>query len=321
MREETDVGSALPAAVTARDLWTSAAAPGVFGAWECRLPAQALSWTDGVYDLFGLARGSTLSRSMTLEHYREDSRREMERLRSEAIRTGRGFALDCRIRTPRGEDRWMRLLVGVGRENGRVTRIFGSKQDVTAEKTMWSGLSAAARGEPQTALQGSSGLAQRLREAVRGERTAQADLALAIVDVDGDGKLEERFGHAAASEALRCMNARLARLFPDALLMETIGPGCFALLLHLPGGQRTLAPTLDGAQTLLARPISHGSQTVVPVMAIGAALSNASHRDDPGKFVAEAEAALLAAKSAGPGRCRIFGGVVTLPVPAGAARH
>ena len=47
----------------ARRLYDQAALMAGIGAWECRLATSELSWTDGVYDLFGLARGSTLHRA------------------------------------------------------------------------------------------------------------------------------------------------------------------------------------------------------------------------------------------------------------------
>ena len=39
------------------------------GAWECNLKNEELIWTDGVYDLFELPRGSTLARASIVDLY------------------------------------------------------------------------------------------------------------------------------------------------------------------------------------------------------------------------------------------------------------
>ncbi len=104
------------------------------GVWECDLATEALTWTDGVYDLFELPRGSPLERARIVALYDEESRREMEKLRAEAIATGDSFSLDIHIRTAKGNERWIRLTADVEREDGRPVRIFGTKQDITAEK-------------------------------------------------------------------------------------------------------------------------------------------------------------------------------------------
>ncbi len=104
------------------------------GVWECDLATEALTWTDGVYDLFELPRGSPLDRAEIVRLYDEESRLEMERLRARTIRDGGSFSLDIHITTAKGNDRWIRLTGDVERENGRSVRIFGTKQDITAEK-------------------------------------------------------------------------------------------------------------------------------------------------------------------------------------------
>jgi two-component system sensor kinase FixL len=105
------------------------------GVWECDLATEALTWTDGVYDLFELPRGFPLERARIVQYYDEESRREMERLRARTIRDGGSFSLDVHIRTAKGNERWLRLTADVERENGRSVRIFGTKQDITAEKS------------------------------------------------------------------------------------------------------------------------------------------------------------------------------------------
>ena len=104
------------------------------GVWECDLATNALTWTDAVYDLFELPRGSPVRRSDIVERYEANSRREMERLRAEAVRNGTGFSLDVRIRTARGKDKWTRLTADIEQEGGRSVRIFGTKQDISEEK-------------------------------------------------------------------------------------------------------------------------------------------------------------------------------------------
>lgn len=102
------------------------------GLWECNLQDNALSWTAGVFDLFGLPRGVAIERDEITALYAESSRAAMERLRAHAIKHRRGFTLDAEILPVNGPPRWMRLIaapVCVGRQ---VVRLHGIKQDVSA---------------------------------------------------------------------------------------------------------------------------------------------------------------------------------------------
>ena len=104
------------------------------GVWEFDLVTEEMTWTDTVYDLFEIPRGTLLQRSDTLKFYEKRSLREMEQLRSEAIRSGSGFAMDILIRTAKGSERYIRLTADIEQENGKSVRIFGTKQDITAER-------------------------------------------------------------------------------------------------------------------------------------------------------------------------------------------
>jgi len=97
------------------------------GRWQCDLADQALSWTDPVYDLFGLPRGICPVRATAVALYCEHSRAIMERLRSNAIRHGQAFVLDAELRPNDGGRRWMRLVAAPVLEGGRVVRLKGLK--------------------------------------------------------------------------------------------------------------------------------------------------------------------------------------------------
>ena len=80
------------------------------GLWHCNLADNSISWTQGVYDIFGLEPGSIVPRPLSVSLYAHDSREAMERLRAYAIRHQRGFTLDVDIRRPDGSDCAMRLI-------------------------------------------------------------------------------------------------------------------------------------------------------------------------------------------------------------------
>ncbi|MBA4759045.1 ATP-binding protein [Sphingosinicella sp.] len=107
---------------------------GRIGVWECDLASEALIWTDTVYDLFDLPRGSLVCRENILCYYEPNSRREMERLRAQAIDQCSTFTVDVAIRTHKGNARWIRITGDVEQIAGKAARIFGTKQDITIEK-------------------------------------------------------------------------------------------------------------------------------------------------------------------------------------------
>jgi PAS domain-containing protein len=98
------------------------------GWWECNLTDNALTWTAGVYDIFGLPLAAPVTRDEAVGFYREDSRAVMERLRSYAIGHRSGFILDARIRPATGpRERWMRLVGASVCQDGHVVSLHGLK--------------------------------------------------------------------------------------------------------------------------------------------------------------------------------------------------
>lgn len=97
------------------------------GLWACDLADDRLTWTSGVYDIFGLPRGAYVRREEAVALYCEESRATMDRLRSYAIRHHRGFTLDVEIRPAFSGRRWMRLTAVPICEDGRVIRLHGMK--------------------------------------------------------------------------------------------------------------------------------------------------------------------------------------------------
>jgi PAS domain-containing protein len=97
------------------------------GRWECDLSDNSLTWSEGVYDIFGLPRGAQVERSEAVALYCEESRSAMERLRAYAINHKRGFTLDAQISPHHGQGRWMRLIAAPISDGDRVVRLQGLK--------------------------------------------------------------------------------------------------------------------------------------------------------------------------------------------------
>ncbi len=109
------------------------ALPFLPAAWQCDLADDSLTWDSGVFDLFGLARDTRIERPAAVEMYTDHSRRLLETLRSRAIQTAGSFTFEARIVRPSGEQRRMRVTADTVVAGGRVTHLYGTKQDITDE--------------------------------------------------------------------------------------------------------------------------------------------------------------------------------------------
>lgn len=128
-----DEGTAIDFSVSKDRLAEQGLAEQGLGVWDCDLSDNSLSWSAGVYDLFGLPRGSSVDRPTTVALYREPSRAAMERLRAYALKHRRGFTLDVEIAPANGGLRWIRLVAAPLCVNRMPVRLRGFKRDVTHE--------------------------------------------------------------------------------------------------------------------------------------------------------------------------------------------
>ncbi|MEJ7934255.1 diguanylate cyclase [Sphingobium sp. AN558] len=98
------------------------------GLWHCDLADDRVSWTAGVYDIFGFERDSPVPRALSVSRYASDSREQMERLRAYAIRHRRGFTLDIDIHPADGGQCAVRLICAPILHGDRVIGLHGIKQ-------------------------------------------------------------------------------------------------------------------------------------------------------------------------------------------------
>jgi diguanylate cyclase (GGDEF)-like protein len=282
-----------------RKMYERTSAVGHIGVWECDLATEALTWTNGVYDIFELPRGSPVSRDVILALYDRPSRLRMERMRRKAIEDCSSCSLDIRVRTVSGLRRWVRLTIEVEAENGRAVRIFGLKQDITQEKDLLERLRRLAEIDPLTGLANRSMFDGKLARALASDGRAARPSALALIDLDGFKALNDSFGHAAGDECLRQIGRRLRTVFRRPHEIGRMGGDEFAVLMR---GQQSEAEVTDLVRTAIAevrRPIAFGGNEFVVGASVGVTRPADMRAHDLNTLFAEADRAMYAAKRAG----------------------
>jgi diguanylate cyclase (GGDEF)-like protein/PAS domain S-box-containing protein len=277
------------------------------GAWECELETERLSWTQGVYDIFGYPTSNPLRRASIVDLYIDESRRNMELARAEVIRSGCPITLDTEIRTWRGEQRWMRLSINAVREGGRPVRIFGCKQDVTSDRQALESLRQQAETDPLTGLANRAIFQARYRELVNDHVNHGFASALVLIDLDGFKKLNDTFGHLAGDACLCEVAQRLRRAFHNAGLVGRLGGDEFAIILRAPTNPARIARVLQQTVVMLSRPLFWNGHRLEVSASIGAAVVGRPHRRRIVELFAEADIALYDAKAAGRNRVHLIG--------------
>jgi diguanylate cyclase (GGDEF)-like protein len=276
------------------------------GAWECELETERLTWTSGVYDIFGYPMGNPLRRASIVDLYVDESRRDMELARAEVIRSGRAVSLDAKIRTWRGESRWIRLLINTD-GGGRRARIFGSKQDITADRQVMENLRRQAETDPLTGLANRAVFQARYREVVGDSLNHGFASAVVLIDLDRFKELNDTFGHPAGDACLCEIALRLGRAFRNAGLVARLGGDEFAIILRAPTNPARIVHVLQQTVVMLSRPLFWNGLRLEVSASIGAALVGRPHRRPITELFAEADIALYDAKAAGRNKVHLFG--------------
>jgi hypothetical protein len=99
------------------------------GHWSCDIAdGDRLTWSDKVYELFGIPVGTAVDREQALQCYSDQSRDVLERLRPFAIGHRFGFILDAALGQTKDSFRWIRILAIPVVERDLVVGLRGLKR-------------------------------------------------------------------------------------------------------------------------------------------------------------------------------------------------
>ena len=288
-----------------RKVFDRASAAAQIGVWECELADSSLRWTDVVYDIFELPRGSALDRARTLECYPPATREELERIRSKAIEGRAGFCLDAEIVTLRGNRRWIRITASVECVDGEPARIFGMKQDITAEKTATLRLRTMAEFDSLTGLANRSRFQALIGGVAAEGLEASAVGAVMLIDLDRFKDVNDDLGHVVGDDCLKEVGRRLSLLALRSDCVARIGGDEFAVVFGPQTPHEAVMRLGAAVVRLMQRPILAAGRRIH----IGASVGIAFSRDGRGDALyGHADTALYAAKAAGRGTVRVFEG-------------
>ena len=99
------------------------------GYWHCDIADHdALTWSEKVYELFGLPAGAVIERDWAVARCTEHSRAALQRVRTLGLDRKLGFILDAEIQVDGLNSRWIRVLAVPITREGRVVGLHGLKR-------------------------------------------------------------------------------------------------------------------------------------------------------------------------------------------------
>lgn len=302
-QKEAVIQEQASALIHSRKIFDRSSAAARLGVWQCSLPNNTLEWTDVVYDMFDLPRGSYLDRNEIVKCYSEASAKELRTLRNNAIAERNGFTMDAEIITAIGNRRWIRITATVECEENMPVRIFGIKQDITDEKIMRDRTQYLAAFDVMTGLANWAQFQSKLGEFCHDYGRPDAPTALILVDLDGFKALNDTFGHSAGDDCLRETARHLERVCTHAALIARIGGDEFAILVS--ENRDYVSNIALEIVRALYRTIHLEGHRVQIGASVGIAFIDGSM---PSDLFKKADVALYAAKAAGRNTFKISGG-------------
>ncbi len=104
------------------------------GGWEFDARTLKASWTEEVARIHDTDPEDPTGVESGIQYYCEGSRQIIESAVKDAIELGKSYDLELEITTAKGKHKWVRTIGQAVMENGVVTKVWGSFQDITRHR-------------------------------------------------------------------------------------------------------------------------------------------------------------------------------------------
>jgi diguanylate cyclase (GGDEF)-like protein/PAS domain S-box-containing protein len=192
------------------------------------------------------------------------------------------------------EDVWVSTtkfpLIG---DDGSIVGTFGVARDVTAQMH-----------DALTGVSNRVALIDRLTQALVALERRPSQLGVLFLDIDNFKHVNDEFGHSAGDRVLIEIGRRLTSVSRRFDTVARYGGDEFAILCTSLNDNRDLRLIARRVLAVISEPVIDGENTHTITTSLGAVITR-DPAADPDALLQQADAAMYAAKRAGPGRIRI----------------
>ncbi len=277
------------------------------GSWTHDLLTGAVTWSNELFALCGLERGSREPTPGLLWRFiHPDDRLALEAALELARQESRPFVVDTRLVRADGHERWVqhRGLYGYG-DDGAAIQLVGTVLDITARKRAEAHLAYQSNYDELTGLPNRKLLADRLQQAIVQAQHNGTAVALLYLDLDRFKTINDTLGHHVGDEFLRLVAPRLTGSLGDADTVARAGGDEFIIVLPEIGSIREAGRVAERVIEAFARPVSVRGRELYSSASVGISI----FPDDgatPEELIRSADAALFRAKAGGNGTFRFY---------------
>lgn len=208
------------------------------GSYRYDIEKRSSSWSDGVFGIHELPVSGGVPIGEIMNFFPEPDRSLFRSAVLRVLDTGEPFEMDAAIVTAKGNARRVRCSCELELAKGKPVALIGLIQDVTERHDLEARLRQQARTDDLTQLANRAEFHRVLDIRLREARASDSDTTILVIDLDGFKGVNDRLGHAAGDNVLRCLAERLRAPSYAECLAARLGGDEFAILMPV---------TCDGA--------------------------------------------------------------------------
>ncbi len=201
------------------------------GAWEFDPKSGEGNWTKEVARIYDMDPDDPTSRDIGLSVFSGEWRTKLQTAIAETLRECISYDLELQMRTAKGNVKWVRTLGTPVIEEGRVVRIRGAIQEITAQKRAEEQAEWLTHFDPLTKLANRTLLNDRAAYTLKMAAKAHAPAALMILDLDHFKNVNDALGHTIGDSLLIEVAERIRTVLREEDTLARQGGDEFLVLL------------------------------------------------------------------------------------------
>lgn len=274
---------------------------------EYRAPNNPIVYVNRAFErITGYTGREALGRNVLFLQGTDRDQPELEAL-VEAVRGRRPHRAVLRSYRKDGSMYWTEAHVApVSNHAGEVSHFVTVLNDISEARRYQDELAHQANYDSLTNLANRNLLADRVGHAIARCERYKASVALCVIGLDNFGLVNDGFGHAAGSEVLRAVAARLCSRFRAVDTIARPSGDEFALLLVDQAGEPSIAGRIQRIREMFSHPFPAGERDIHVTACVGVAMFPQDGADAE-TLLKRAEIAIAAPRSRAPmhSRCSL----------------